>query len=323
MSEGDTRTSPTRSSKPRSPPRRCAARLINQILTAKFEAATKRRAEREHRAVRRTWMIRDSSSCAPDISQKASSGVELVTHASSSPAPPRRARRRLFPPCRAASTWVTRHQVQQQRRGARRRWWSFSGTSMPSRASPAAEPALTEVRDNGRASIPVEKSTHSLCFTASLDHKTGQERVAPASALVIIGVITECMGDIETPPSPWSPHALLLPHALRTRRPRRWSTDVQRRPRGGERRQKTTTRPTRRRTISWRRSLTSRMTQCPPPGRQRALFHPSVSDNTRKHVGCILKCFGARPGVHYVTVQREEQLSAKVRQAAQLGSPIM
>ena len=59
------------------------------------------------------------------------------------------------------------------------------------------------------------------------------------------------------------------------------------------------------------------------PPSARAVFHPSVNDNTRKHVGCILKCFGARPGMHYVTVQREEHLRAKVRQAAQLGSPII
>ena len=59
------------------------------------------------------------------------------------------------------------------------------------------------------------------------------------------------------------------------------------------------------------------------PPTARAVFHPSVSDNTRKHVGCIFKCFGARPGVHYVTVQREADLPAKIKQASQLGSPII
>jgi len=59
------------------------------------------------------------------------------------------------------------------------------------------------------------------------------------------------------------------------------------------------------------------------PPNARCLFHPSVNDNTRKHVGNIFKCFGARPGVHYVTAQRLVDVGEKITQASGLGSAIV
>mmetsp|Transcript_9685 Transcript_9685/g.35929 ORF Transcript_9685/g.35929 Transcript_9685/m.35929 type:complete len:417 (-) Transcript_9685:2085-3335(-) len=59
------------------------------------------------------------------------------------------------------------------------------------------------------------------------------------------------------------------------------------------------------------------------PPNARCVFHPSVNDNTRKHVGNIFKCFGARPGMHYVTAQRLVDVGEKITQASGLGSAIV
>ena len=48
-----------------------------------------------------------------------------------------------------------------------------------------------------------------------------------------------------------------------------------------------------------------------------------MNESTRKHVTCVMKCFGAKPGVNYVTVPGEDKLKDKIRQASLLGVPVV
>ena len=59
------------------------------------------------------------------------------------------------------------------------------------------------------------------------------------------------------------------------------------------------------------------------PPKARVVFHPAMNESTRKHVTCIMKCFGAKPGVNYVTVPGEDTLKDKIRQASLLGVPVV
>jgi len=59
------------------------------------------------------------------------------------------------------------------------------------------------------------------------------------------------------------------------------------------------------------------------PPSARCIIHPRTKDTTRRHVTSILKCFKGRAGVNYVTVTSEKDVEAKVRQAGNLGAPIV
>ncbi len=59
------------------------------------------------------------------------------------------------------------------------------------------------------------------------------------------------------------------------------------------------------------------------PAKARIVFHPSMNESTRKHVTCIMKCVGGKPGVNYVTVPGEDKLKDKIRQASLLGVPVV
>jgi len=59
------------------------------------------------------------------------------------------------------------------------------------------------------------------------------------------------------------------------------------------------------------------------PGNARAIFHHAIKESTRKHVTSILKCFGGRPGVNYVSVASEDKLTEKIRDASMLGTPLI
>ena len=59
------------------------------------------------------------------------------------------------------------------------------------------------------------------------------------------------------------------------------------------------------------------------PPSARCIIHPRTKNATRRHVTSILKCFKGRAGVNYVVVSSEDEVEAKVRQASNLGAPII
>ena len=59
------------------------------------------------------------------------------------------------------------------------------------------------------------------------------------------------------------------------------------------------------------------------PPSARCIIHPRTKNATRRHVTSILKCFKGRAGVNYVVVSSEGEVEAKVRQASNLGAPII
>ena len=298
--------------------------LINQILDfAKFEGAKDESggSSASIELSEDVWTIRQLIEQVTDISQKASSrGVELVILVSKPEHFNTRFVGDFFRLRQCCINLVDNAIKYSSNVEGREALVEFFVNVNAIEGKPHASQLSFEVRDNG-VGIPVEKQ-HALFvpFCQPADHKTAKNK-GTGLGLVITKAIIECMGgsiDFESVEDEYTrfffhtqfAHAQATPRHSMSSDGRAAANDDEDDDAPDEE------------TNDFVEEEFDLENDRLPPG-ARALFHPSVSDNTRKHVGCILKCFGARPGVHYVTVQREEQLSAKVRQAAQLGSPII
>ena len=298
--------------------------LINQILDfAKFEGAKDESggSSSSIELSEDVWTIRQLIEQVTDISQKASSrGVELVMLVSKPEHFNTRFVGDFFRLRQCCINLVDNAIKYSSNVEGREALVEFFVNVNAIEGKPHASQLSFEVRDNG-VGIPVEKQ-HALFvpFCQPADHKTAKNK-GTGLGLVITKAIIECMGgsiDFESVEDEYTrfffhtqfAHAQATPRHSMSSDGRAAANDDEDDDAPDEE------------TNDFVEEEFDLENDRLPPG-ARALFHPSVSDNTRKHVGCILKCFGARPGVQYVTVQREEQLSAKVRQAAQLGSPII
>ena len=300
--------------------------LINQILDfAKFEGA-KDESGGSGASIELSedvWTIRQLIEQVTDISQKASSrGVELVMLI----AKPEHFNTRFvgdfFRLRQCCINLVDNAIKYSSNLGERQALVEFSVDVRAVEGKPHTSCLMFEVRDNG-VGIPLEKQ-HALFvpFCQPADHKLAKAK-GTGLGLVITKAIIECMGgsiDFESVEDEYTRFFFQIHFAHAQATPRHSMSGDGGKPAAassdgddalGEEE-----------TNDFVEDEYDLENDRLPPG-ARAVFHPSVNDHTRKHVGCILKCFGARPGVHYVTVQREEHLRAKVRQAAQLGSPII
>ena len=169
--------------------------------------------------------------------------------------------------------------------------------------APGAKPdslAITfAVEDNG-VGIKLEKQ-HTLFvpFCQPADHKTAKEK-GTGLGLVITKAIIDCMGgeiDFESVEGTGTKFFFTLDFA----RAREASVD------GGD---------------DADFVEDSAQLEALPP-KARVVFHPAMNESTRKHVTCVMKCFGAKPGVNYVTVPGEDKLKDKIRQASLLGVPVV
>jgi signal transduction histidine kinase/CheY-like chemotaxis protein len=305
--------------------------LINQILDfAKFEGAKDESggSSASIELSEDVWTIRQLIEQVTDISQKASSrGVELVMLL----AKPEHFNTRFvgdFFRLRQCCINLVDNAIKYSSNvEGRTALVEFSVDVRAVEGRPHTSQILFEVRDNG-VGIPVEKQ-HALFvpFCQPADHKTAKAK-GTGLGLVITKAIIECMGgsiDFESVEDQYtrfffsidSAHAQATPRvsfsASESANGRRDAKDDDDGADDAENDDETD---------DFVEDEFDLQNDRLPPG-ARVVFHPSVNENTRKHIGCVLKCFGARPGVHYVTVQREEQLAAKVKQAAQLGSPII
>ena len=155
------------------------------------------------------------------------------------------------------------------------------------------------VEDNG-VGIKLEKQ-HTLFvpFCQPADHKTAKEK-GTGLGLVITKAIIDCMGgeiDFESVEATGTKFFFTLDFA----RAREASVD------GGD---------------DADFVEDSAQLEALPP-KARVVFHPAMNESTRKHVTCVMKCFGAKPGVNYVTVPGEDKLKDKIRQASLLGVPVV
>ena len=300
--------------------------LINQILDfAKFEGAKDESggSSASIELSEDVWTIRQLIEQVTDISQKASSrGVELVMLI----AKPEHFNTRFvgdfFRLRQCCINLVDNAIKYSSNLGERQALVEFSVDVRAVEGKPHTSCLMFEVRDNG-VGIPLEKQ-HALFvpFCQPADHKLAKAK-GTGLGLVITKAIIECMGgsiDFESVEDEYTRFFFQIHFAHAQATPRHSMSGDGGKPAAassdgddalGEEE-----------TNDFVEDEYDLENDRLPPG-ARAVFHPSVNDHTRKHVGCILKCFGARPGVHYVTVQREEHLRAKVRQAAQLGSPII
>lgn len=306
--------------------------LINQILDfAKFEGAKDESggSSASIELSEDVWTIRQLIEQVTDISQKASSrGVELVMLL----AKPEHFNTRFvgdFFRLRQCCINLVDNAIKYSSNvEGRTALVEFSVDVRAVENKPHTSQILFEVRDNG-VGIPVEKQ-HALFvpFCQPADHKTAKAK-GTGLGLVITKAIIECMGgtiDFESVEDQYTRFFFSIDSAHAQATPRvSFSASES----ANGRRDKLTDdddgaddAENDDETDDFVEDEFDLQNDRLPPG-ARAVFHPSVNDNTRKHIGCVLKCFGARPGVHYVTVQREEQLAAKVKQAAQLGSPII
>ena len=156
------------------------------------------------------------------------------------------------------------------------------------------------IEDNG-VGIPAEKQ-HTLFvpFCQPADHKTAKEK-GTGLGLVITKAIIECMGgniDFKSDEG----NGTVFFFTLDFVRAREASIDG-----GGE-----------------DADFVEDSSQLDSlPAKARIVFHPSMNESTRKHVTCIMKCVGGKPGVNYVTVPGEDKLKDKIRQASLLGVPVV
>ena len=300
--------------------------LINQILDfAKFEGAKDESggSSASIELSEDVWTIRQLIEQVTDISQKASSrGVELVILVSKPEHFNTRFVGDFFRLRQCCINLVDNAIKYSSNLGERQALVEFSVDVRAVEGKPHTSCLMFEVRDNG-VGIPLEKQ-HALFvpFCQPADHKLAKAK-GTGLGLVITKAIIECMGgsiDFESVEDEYTRFFFQIHFAHAQATPRHSMSGDGGKPAAassdgddalGEEE-----------TNDFVEDEYDLENDRLPPG-ARAVFHPSVNDHTRKHVGCILKCFGARPGVHYVTVQREEHLRAKVRQAAQLGSPII
>ena len=301
--------------------------LINQILDfAKFEGAKDESggSSASIELSEDVWTIRQLIEQVTDISQKASSrGVELVMLL----AKPEHFNTRFvgdFFRLRQCCINLVDNAIKYSSNvEGRTALVEFSVDVRAVEGKPHTSQLSFEVRDNG-VGIPVEKQ-HALFvpFCQPADHKTAKAK-GTGLGLVITKAIIECMGgsiDFESVEDEYTRFFFSIhsAHAQATPRVSFSSSESTQKNKKDDDDDKNDENSE---TDDFVEDEFDVQNDRLPPS-ARAVFHPSVNDNTRKHIGCVLKCFGARPGVHYVTVQREEQLAAKVKQAAQLGSPII
>ena len=286
--------------------------LINQILDfAKFEGAKDQSggSSLTIELSKDVFTLRQLIEQVTDISQKASSrGVELVMHIDS----PQHFNTKFvgdFFRLRQCCVNLVDNAIKYSSNVEGRTALVEFNVSVSKMSEIGGSVAVTfEIKDNG-VGIPKEKQ-HALFvpFCQPADHKTAKTK-GTGLGLVITKAIVECMGgeiDFESVEDKMTRFFFTVEFTRA-----RESVDIHRND-DSEAAEGDFVEDDR---------AGSDLDRLPPEA--RAVFHPSIGENTRRHVATIFKCFGGRPGVNYVTVPSAEKFPGKVRQASQLGDAVI
>ena len=286
--------------------------LINQILDfAKFEGAKDQSGGSSStiELSKDVFTLRQLIEQVTDISQKASSrGVELVMHIDS----PQHFNTKFvgdFFRLRQCCVNLVDNAIKYSSNVEGRTALVEFNVGVSEMHTDGGAVAVTfEIKDNG-VGIPTEKQ-HALFvpFCQPADHKTAKTK-GTGLGLVITKAIVECMGgeiDFESVEDKMTRFFFTVEFA-RARESMDENHDDDFEAEEGD--------------FLEEGDAGSDADRLPPDA--RAVFHPSIGENTRRHLTTIFKCFGGRPGVNYVTVPSAEKLPGKVRQASQLGNAVI
>ena len=231
-----------------------------------------------------------------------------------------------------------RHQVLEQRGGPDRARGVLHGHRRRYQRT-TASPSRSRWKTTAWASQLEKQHTLFVPFCQPADHKTAKEK-GTGLGLVITKAIIECLGgeiDFESTEDKGTKFFFTVEFSVLNKRKHKLGT-------GGKGADEVRSAPAGKAgdkagiTVSLPKAMSSSIDSSEEedfigaadalkedalPPSARCIIHPRTKDTTRRHVTSILKCFKGRAGVNYVTVTSEKDVEAKVRQAGNLGAPIV